>query len=157
MLQTSWSHALQTPHPGTWPEHPGCGGGKSPIHGDRRLRNFLKGKACQKCKYSCWGVLAETVSLSLKQDKNERKKNAKQVQDSFLQTSANRGLVRFRRAASRGILQRAFIVLPNTEWPLGGRRAKDYQIHRNLLPETPVCNLETRRDSIFSTRPSVQR
>lgn len=46
-------------------------------------------------------------------------------------------------------MQQAFIVLPNTERALGVRRAKDYQIHRNLLLETPVCNLETRRDLIF--------
>lgn len=54
--------------------------------------------------------------------------------------------MRWTQAASRGVLQGA-----REAWNRGAIRAEEgkTKIHRNLLPETQVCNLETRRDLIF--------
>ena len=42
----SWSHASQTPHPGTWPKHPTHGGGESLVHEEKRLKSLSYFKAC---------------------------------------------------------------------------------------------------------------
>lgn len=77
------------------------------------------------------------------------KENVKLVHDSPLQASASRGLVRPQEGRQQGHVTASLHCSCKYWVAIRWEEGKDYQIHRNLLPETAVCNLETRRDLIF--------